>query len=113
MKALSLAFVVLTFTSGAIAAPEPRPSPAVCKADLKAWSAQETGTLTIRELQDRMDEMYACAEQSQKDEKQTLRYLNEFYCNDAELAGRSYDFIMRHGLQKQFGKEENGTKPKN
>lgn len=114
MKTLSFAVFALAVASGAMAAPAPKPTPAVCKADLKAWSAQEIGSLTIRGLQDRMDEMYACADQNKKgDEEQTLLYLNEFYRTNAELAGRSFDFIERHGLAKQFGKEENGTKPKN
>jgi hypothetical protein len=108
-RRVSIAIFVLATASIAAAAPASKPIPAVCKADLKAWSAQKTETLTIEQLQDRMNEMYACAEQSKKHEKQVWAYLTEFYRTHSELAGRAFDFIAQHGLAKQFGEEKNGT----
>jgi hypothetical protein len=61
---LSLAFFVLTVASTAMAAPDTKPTLAVCKADLKAWSAQKTETLTIQEIDTRMNEMIACADEA-------------------------------------------------
>jgi hypothetical protein len=107
---------VLTFASVAMAAPDdPKPTPAVCKADLKAWSGQKIETLTIAQIVERMNEMYACAEQEKKHDKKMHAYLDEFYRTHSELAARTFDFITRHDLQKQFGEEENGatTEPKN
>jgi hypothetical protein len=92
-------------------ASEPKPSPAVCKADLKAWSVQKIETLTIAQIMERMNEMYACAEQEKKHEKKMHVYLDEFYRTHSELADRTFDFITRHDLQKQFGEEENGSAP--
>ncbi len=96
-------------------ASEPKPSPAVCKADLKAWSAQKIETLTIAQIDERMTVMVACAQQEKKHEKKMRAYLDEFYRTHSELADRTFDFITRHDLQKQFGEEENGatTEPKN
>jgi hypothetical protein len=97
-----------------MAAPDdPKPTPAVCKADLKAWSAQKTENLTVKELDQRMTEMYACAEQAKKHEKQMRIFLDEFYRNHGELSSRAFDFITRHDLQGQFGEEENGTTSRN
>lgn len=63
--------------------------------------------------------MYACADDAghrRHNEKQMRAYLDEFYRVHTELAARAFDFIMRHGLQRQFGQEENGrtgaTNPK-
>jgi hypothetical protein len=107
MKIPSFLFVFLTIAFGTLAAPEPGPS--VCKADLKAWSASKTETLTITELNEHMKIMFACADQSKKHEKQVRAYLAEFYRTHGELANRAFDFITRHGLAEQFGAEENGT----
>jgi hypothetical protein len=72
-------------------------------------------TLTIAQIMEQMNEMYACAEQQKKHEKKTHAYLDEFYRTHSELADRTFAFITRHDLQKQFGEEENGAKtdPKN
>src|ERR1700733_7211257 len=121
MKTLSLAFFVLTVASAAMAAPETTPTPAVCKADLKAWSGSgpesKTETLTIEQLHTRMNEMVACADEARHhwhSDKQVLMYLDTFYRTHSELADRAFDFITRHDLQGQFGEEEAaGTKPKN
>jgi hypothetical protein len=94
-----------------MAASEPTPSPAVCKTDLKAWSSQNTETLSIAEIDTRMTEMTACAELTKKHEKQMRAYLDEFYRVHGELATRAFDFIMKHDLQGQFGEEEGGTEP--
>lgn len=91
-------------------ASEPNPSPAVCKADLKGWSAQKTETLTITQIMERMNEMFACAEQSKKHEKKMRAYLDEFYRTHSELAGRAFDFIVDHNLRDEFYKEKNGYK---
>ena len=102
--------------SVATAAPDdPKPTPAVCKADLKAWSVQKIETLTINQIDERMTMMVACAQQEKKHEKKMRAYLDEFYRTHSELADRTFDFITRHDLQKQFGEEENGatTEPKN
>jgi hypothetical protein len=106
MKTLSFLVFFLTIVSGTMAAPEP--SPGVCKADLKAWSASKTETLTIKELNERMNTMFTCADLYKKHEKQVRAYLGEFYRTHAELANRAFDFITRHGLSEQFGAEENG-----
>lgn len=107
-RILSILFFVLIITSAAIAAPEPKPSPAVCKADLKAWSIQKTETLTIKQIDERMTVMVTCAEQTKK-QKKMRAYFDEFYRTHSELADRTFDFITRHDLQKQFGEEENGS----
>ena len=110
MKTLSFLFLFLTTASGAMAAPpEVKPTLAVCKVDLKEWSQQTTDTLTIKQLNERMNIMFACADLSKKREKQVRAYLGEFYRTHAELANRAFDFITRHGLSEQFGAEENGT----
>jgi hypothetical protein len=114
MRIFSFVAFVLTCASVAVAAaPELKPSPAVCKADLKKWSAQKTETLAIEQLQDRMNEMYACADEAHHhwhSNKRVRAYLDELYRVHTELANRAFDFIERHDLQKQFGEEENGTK---
>jgi hypothetical protein len=114
MRTLSLIFFVLTLASCAIAAPEASPSLTTCKSDLKAWSVQKTEALTIKQLNEHMNEMFACAQETKKHEKQMRTFLDEFYRTHSELADRAFDFITRHDLQGQFGEEEAaGTKPKN
>jgi hypothetical protein len=111
-RASWLAFFVLTIASTTMAAPETKPTPAVCKADLKAWSASKTEGLTIEEITARMNEMVACADEAHHhhhSDKKTRAYLDEFYRTHSELADRAFDFITRHELQAQFGEEENGA----
>jgi hypothetical protein len=84
MRLLALVFFVLTIASSASAAPdsEPKPIPAVCKADLKSWSAQKTETLTIEQIDTRMNEMVACADEAHHhhhSDKKMRAYLDEFY----------------------------------
>jgi hypothetical protein len=114
-KVVILASLLLVLTGAASAqTSDTKPSPAVCKADLKTWSAQKTETLTIDQITVRMNEMVACADEAHRhhhSDKQTMAYLAEFYRTHAELADRTFDFITRHDLQKQFGEEENGAKP--
>jgi hypothetical protein len=115
-KALSLTFLVLTVAWVAMGAPETKPTPAVCKTDLKTWSAQKTETLTISEIDERMTEMVACADEAhhhRRSDKKVRAYLDEFYRTHSELANRTFDFITRHDLQAQFGEEEDGTKSNN
>jgi hypothetical protein len=118
MRTLAFTFFVLTVASGAMAAPdsEPKPTPAVCKADLKAWSAQKTETLTIPQIDTRMTEMVACAVEARShrhSDKKMHAYLDEFYRTHSELANRAFDFIQRRDLQGQFGEEENGVSREN
>jgi hypothetical protein len=109
MKTKAFLFLFFTIASGAMAAPpEVKPTLAVCKVDLKEWSQQKTDTLTITQLNQRMNIMFARADLSKKDEKQVRAYLGEFYRTHIELANRAFDFITRHGLSEQFGAEENG-----
>ena len=89
--------------------PDPKPTQAVCKADLKAWSVQKTETLTLAEINVRMNEMVACADLAKKHEKRMRTYLDEFYRTHSELAQRAFDFIVRHDLGGQFKEEENGA----
>lgn len=102
MRTLALTFFVLVNASGSMAAPDSKPTPAVCKADLKAWSgsgpASKTETLTLEQLQTRMNEMVACADEA-----------HMFYRTHSELAQRAFDFIVRHDLGGQFKEEENGA----
>jgi hypothetical protein len=107
MKTLSFLVFFWTIASGTMAAP--KPSPSVCKADLKAWSASKTETLTITELNERMNTMFGCADLSKKHEKQVRAYLDEFYRTHTELANRAFNFITRHNLKAQFDEEENGV----
>lgn len=95
-----------------MAAPDQKPTSTVCKADLKAWSAQKTETLTIEQIDTRMSEMVACADEvhhRHHGDKKMHAYLDEFYRTHSELANRAFDFIKRHDLQGQFGEEENGV----
>ena len=99
--------------SGAMAAPDPKPTAAVCKADLKAWSGSgptsKTETLTIEQLQARMTEMVACADAAHHhwhSDKRVLMYLDVFYRTHTQLADRAFDFISNHNLRDQFYEEE-------
>jgi hypothetical protein len=90
--------------------PETKPRPTICKADLKEWSAQRTETLTLDQINERMNMMVACADEAhhhRRSDKRTMAYLNEFYRVHAELANRTFDFITRHNLKAQFDEEEN------
>ena len=110
MKAQLFLFFSLTIASGTLAAsPEVKPTLATCKLDLKEWSQQKTETLTITQLNERMNIMFACADVAKKHEKQARSYLDEFYRTHSELASRTFDFITRHGLAEQFKAEENGV----
>lgn len=105
-----LSALILMVASGAMAADEPKPTRAVCKSDLKVWSAQKTEDLTINEIDVRMTERVACAEMAKKHEKEMWLYLGEFYRTHSELANRTFDFVKNHDLQDQFGEEKNGAK---
>lgn len=107
-----LSALILMVASVVMAADEPKATRAVCKADLKLWSAQNTEGLTINEIDVRMTEMVACANLTKKHEKEMWSYLNEFYRTHSELATRAFDFITNHDLQSQFGEEKNGAKSK-
>lgn len=109
MKRVLLVLAILTVAVPTLAAPpEAKPTLSGCKMNLKEWSQQKTETLTITQLKERMNTMFACADQSKKHEKQVQAYLGEFYRTHSELANRAFDFITRHGLAEQFGAEENG-----
>jgi hypothetical protein len=114
MRPLSLALFVLTIASPTIAAPdsEPKPTPTVCKANLKSWSAQKTETLTIEQIDTRMNEMVACADEAHHhhhSDKKIRAYLDEFYRTHTELADRAFDFITSHDLGEEFYEEKNGV----
>jgi hypothetical protein len=115
MKTFSVVLFLLTVVSGAMAAQESNLTPTVCKADLKSWSASKTEILTIEQINERMNTMFACADEAghhRHNDKKMLAYLEEFYRVHSELANRAFDFITKHGLQAQFGQEENGqSKP--
>ena len=109
MRTPLLALSVLMVASGAMAAPEQTPSPAACKADLKAWSKSNLESLTIDQIKTRMNEMVACADEAHHHhhgDKQVQTYLDEFYRTHAELADRAFDFIVNHNLRDQFYAEE-------
>jgi hypothetical protein len=92
--------------------PDVKPTPAVCKAELKEWSEQKTEMLTIEQIYERMNRMVACADEAHRhrhSDKKALGYLNEFYRVHTELANRTFDFITRHNLKAQFDEEENGV----
>jgi len=113
MKTLSFMFFVLTVAAPAMAVPpDVKPTPAVCKAELKEWSEQKTEMLTIEQIYERMNRMVACADEAHRhrhSDKKALGYLNEFYRVHTELANRTFDFITRHNLKAQFDEEENGV----
>lgn len=113
MKTLFLT-LVLAVASSAMAAqdstPAPKPNVAVCKANLKAWSAEKTETLSNDQIFERMNMMIACgdeAKKAKKKDKEVLAYVYEFYRTHSELGNRGLDFIKRHDLQTQFHQEEN------
>jgi hypothetical protein len=115
LKTLSpmLGFLFLAVPGPTLASPhDTKPTPAVCKAALKEWSAQKTETLALDQINERMNMMVACADEAhhhRHSDKKTMAYLNEFYRVHAELANRTFDFITRHNLKAQFDEEENGT----
>jgi hypothetical protein len=108
---LSLSLFLASVAMPTLAAEaEARPTPAICKADLKEWSVQKTETLTLDQMNERMNMMVACADEvhhHRHSDKRTMGYLNEFYRVHAELANRTFDFITRHNLKAQFDEEEN------
>ncbi len=109
MRTLLFALFVLMVASRVMAAPEQTPTPAVCKADLKAWSKSKLESLTIEQIKTRMNEMVACADETHHhhhSDKQVLMYLDEFYRTHSELADRAFDFIVNHNLRDQFYAEE-------
>jgi hypothetical protein len=110
MRTFALLFFMLMAASGAMAAPDEKPVPAACKADLKTWSAQKTETLTIDQINTRMNEMVACAaeaHQHRHSHKKVHAYLDEFYRTHTELADRAFDFIKSHDLGAKFYEEKN------
>ena len=110
MKRPLLMFAFLAIAVHTMAVPrEVKPTQAECRANLTEWSRQKTEGLTIAELNEHMNTMFACADLSKKHEKQVRGYLDEFYRAHAELANRAFNFITRHGLAEQFGAEENGN----
>lgn len=113
MKTLSFMFFVLAVAAPTMAVPpDVKPTPAVCKAELKEWSEQKTEMLTIEQIYERMNTMVACADEAHRhrhSDKKALGYLNEFYRVHTELANRTFDFITRHNLKAQFDEEENGV----
>jgi len=112
MRTLSFTLFVSLVASGAMAAPQPKLTPALCKADLKVWSGSKTETLTIEQITTRMNEMVACADEAHhhhNSDKKMRAYLDEFYRTHSELADRAFDFIVSHDLQAQFYEEKNGV----
>jgi len=75
-------FFVLTVAAPAMAvSPDVKPTPAVCKADLKEWSGQKTETLTIAQISERMNMMVACADEAHHhhhSDMKTRAYVDEF-----------------------------------
>ncbi|MFZ3332186.1 MAG: hypothetical protein WA197_16245, partial [Candidatus Acidiferrales bacterium] len=105
----TLSFAVFVLASSVMAATDQTPGPAVCKADLKAWSAQDTKTLTIDQINTRMNEMVACAKEAHQhrhSHKKVRAYLDEFYRTHTELADRAFDFIKSHDLGAKFYEEK-------
>jgi hypothetical protein len=116
MKALLLAILVLAATPSTMAAQEPdstpKPNLAVCKANLKAWSAEKLEVLTMDQIFERMNMMVACGDEAKNEKKkykEVMAYLYEFYRTHAELGNRTLHFIDRHDMSAQFREEENGT----
>jgi hypothetical protein len=110
---ISLLLVLASVPVPTIASPpETKPTPSVCKADLKEWSVEKTETLTLGQINERMNMMVGCADEAhhhRHSDKRTMAYLNEFYRVHAELANRTFDFITKHNLKAQFDEEENGV----
>jgi hypothetical protein len=118
VKTLLVVILALIATSSTMAAqgsdstPTPKPSLAVCKADLKLWSADKTETLSIDQIFERMNMMVACgdeAKKAKKKDKEVMNHLYEFYRTHAELGNRTLDVIKRHDLSTQFREEEDGV----
>ena len=118
MKTLLIVILALIATSSTVAAQGSdstatlKPSMAVCKADLKMWSADKSETLSIDQIFERMNMMVACgdlAKKAKKKDKEVLAYVNEFYRTHAELGNRALDFIKQHDLRAQLREEENGV----
>src|SRR5580658_4594346 len=113
MKTLFLVILVLTVAPSVMAgqdSPAPKPSLAVCKANLRTWSAEKAETLTIDQIFENMNAIVACADEAKKAKKkdrEVMTYLNEFYRRQAELGTRTIRFIDRHDLSAQFREEEN------
>lgn len=110
MRAIAFVSFMLMAASGARAASDQKPAPAVCKADLKIWSGQNTETLTIDQINTRMNEMLGCAAEAHqhRHSHNTVRaYLDEFYRTRTELANRAFEFIKSHGLGAKFYEEKN------
>lgn len=110
MRAIAFVFFMLMVASGAMAASDEKPDPAVCKADLKTWSGQSTETLTIDQINTRMNEMVACAAESHQhrhSHNKVRAYLDEFYRTRTELANRAFEFIKSHDLGAKFYEEKN------
>jgi hypothetical protein len=113
MRTLLFALFVLMVAPGVMAAPEQTPTPAVCKADLNAWSKSKLESLTIEQIKTRMHEMVACADEAHHhhhSDKQVLMYLAEFSRTHSELADRAFDFIVDHNLRDQFYAEEGAAR---
>lgn len=113
MRTLLFALFVLMAASGVMAAPEQTPTPAVCKADFKAWSKSKLESLSIEQIKTRMNEMVACADEThrhRRSDKQVRMYLDEFYRTHTELAERAFDFIVNHDLRNQFYAEEGAAR---
>lgn len=64
METFSVVLFLLTVVSSATAAQEPNLTTTVCKADLKSWSASKTEILTIEQINERMNTMFACADEA-------------------------------------------------
>ena len=120
MKILALLILGLALASTTMAGQEsgsttaPKPSLAVCKADLKKWSAESAETWTIDQIYEQMTTMVACAEVSKNEEKKykkVMVYLAEFYRTRAELGTRALNFIKGHELSDQFREQQNGVSP--
>ncbi|MFY9754203.1 MAG: hypothetical protein WAJ92_16295 [Candidatus Acidiferrales bacterium] len=112
MKILPGLLFLLIAAKGAAAAPDSKATPVICKANLKAWTASKTETLTIDQIMERMNTMFACADEAHHhhhSDKRVRIYLDEFYRVHTELANRTFDFITKHGLETQFREEENGA----
>ena len=67
MKTVLLLLSAVAVAAPVMAAPpEAKPTRTACKVDLKEWSQQKTETLTLTQLNQRMNMMFACAELAKK-----------------------------------------------
>jgi hypothetical protein len=114
MKRLLLTIAILMVGAPIKAAPpEAKRTSNACRANFKAWTVAKTESLTLAEINERMRAMYTCAEEAHHhchSEKRLRAYLDEFYRVHSELAGRTFDFITKHGLETEFREEENSAK---